>query len=185
MLEVSPRWAPNIVIAFARIGGSAVGIVANQPKHLAGVLDEEAAQKAARFVRTCNSFGVPLVVLVDTPGFMPGSAREHAGVIRHGAKLLYAFSEATVPKVTVILRKAYGGAYISMNSKSLGAHWTFAWSGAEIGIMGASQAVGLIHRRELAAAAEPELAAARLSEAYAAEHLTARAARPRRATSTR
>jgi acetyl-CoA carboxylase carboxyltransferase component len=176
MLELSPLWAPNIVIALARIDGMAVGIVANQPKRLAGVLDESASQKAARFVRTCNSFGLPLVVLVDTPGFMPGTERERAGVIRHGAKLLYAFGEATVPKITVILRKAYGGAYISMNSKSLGAHWTFAWEDAEIGIMGASQAVGVIHRRELASATDPERAAARLSSAYAAEHLSAQGA---------
>jgi acetyl-CoA carboxylase carboxyltransferase component len=176
MLELSPQWAPNIVTALARIGGMAVGIVASQPSYLAGVLDEEAAQKAARFVRTCNSFGLPLVVLVDTPGFMPGAARERAGVIRHGAKLLYAFAEATVPKITVILRKAYGGAYISMNSKSLGAHWTFAWENAEIGIMGATQAVRMIHRRELADASDPKEAARRLSDAYAAEHLTARAA---------
>jgi acetyl-CoA carboxylase carboxyltransferase component len=176
MFELSRLWAPNIVIAFARIDGVAVGLVANQPKRLAGVLDENASQKAARFVRTCNSFGLPLVVLVDTPGFMPGSEREQAGVIRHGAKLLYAFGEATVPKITVILRKAYGGAYISMNSKSLGAHWTFAWENAEIGIMGASQAVGVLHRRELASASDPEQVAKQLSAAYAAEHLTARRA---------
>ncbi len=176
LLELSPRWATNIVIALARVEGTAVGVVANQPKRLAGVLDEEASQKAARFVRTCNSFGLPLVVLVDTPGFMPGRERERAGVIRHGAKLLYAFNEATVPKITVILRKAYGGAYISMNSKSLGAHWTFAWEAAEIGIMGAEQAVGLTQRRELANAADAEGAAKRLGAAYAAEHLTARGA---------
>jgi acetyl-CoA carboxylase carboxyltransferase component len=176
MLELSPQWAPNIVTALARIDGAAVGIVANQPKQRAGVLEEAAAQKAARFVRTCNSFGLPLVVLVDTPGFMPGTERERAGVIRHGAKLLYAFCEATVPKITVILRKAYGGAYISMNSKSLGAHWTFAWENAEIGIMGASQAVGVIHRRELARARDPKQTADQLSSAYAAEHLSARRA---------
>jgi acetyl-CoA carboxylase carboxyltransferase component len=176
MLELSPLWAPNIVIALARIDGVAVGIVANQPKRLAGVLDENASQKAARFVRTCNCFGLPLVVLVDTPGFMPGTEREHAGVIRHGAKLLYAFGEATVPKITVILRKAYGGAYISMNSKSLGAHWTFAWKNAEIGIMGASQAIGVLHRRKIASAIDPEQAAKQLSATYAAEHLTARGA---------
>lgn len=176
MLELSPDWASNIVTALARIDGAAVGIVANQPKYRAGVLEETAPQKAARFVRTCNSFGLPLVVLVDTPGFMPGTERERAGVIRHGAKLLYAFCEATVPKVTVILRKAYGGAYISMNSKSLGAHWTFAWENAEIGIMGASQAVGVINHRELARATDPQQVAEQLSSAYAAEHLTARRA---------
>jgi acetyl-CoA carboxylase carboxyltransferase component len=176
MLELSPLWAPNMVIALARIDGAAVGIVANQPKCLAGVLDEAASQKAARFVRTCNSFGLPLVVLVDTPGFMPGVERERAGVIRHGAKLLYAFGEATVPKITVILRKAFGGAYISMNSKSLGAHWTFAWENAEIGIMAASQAVGVLHRRRLASASDPKQVAEQLSAAYAAEHLTAQGA---------
>jgi acetyl-CoA carboxylase carboxyltransferase component len=175
-LELSPDWARNIVTGLARINGMAVGVIANQPKHRAGVLEEEASQKAARFVRTCNSFGLPLVVLVDTPGFMPGSDREQAAVIRHGAKLLYAFSEATVPSVTVIMRKAYGGAYISMNSKSLGAHWTFAWEQAEIGIMGASQAVGVVHRRELAEASDPEQAVERLSAAYAADQLTARGA---------
>jgi acetyl-CoA carboxylase carboxyltransferase component len=179
MLELCSLWAPNIVIALVRIEGLVVGVVANQPQCLAGVLDENASQKAARFVRTCNSFGLPLVVLVDTPGFMPGSLREHAGVIRHGAKLLYAFVEATVPKITVILRKAYGGAYISMNSKSLGAHWTFAWENAEIGIMGAPQAIGVLHRRELASTIDPERAAERLSglsAIYATEHLTARGA---------
>jgi acetyl-CoA carboxylase carboxyltransferase component len=175
-LELSPRWAPNIITALARIEGNVAGVVANQPRRLAGVLDEAASQKAARFVRTCNSFGIPLVVLVDTPGFMPGSERERAGVIRHGAKLLYAFGEATVPKVTVILRKAYGGAYISMNSKSLGAHWTFAWEDAEIGIMGASQAVGVLHRRKLAQASDPDEIATQLSAAYASEHLTAHGA---------
>ncbi len=173
MLELSPLWAQNIVIALARIDGVAVGVVANQPKYRGGVLEEAASQKAARFVRTCNSFGLPLVVLVDTPGFMPGMAREHAGVIRHGAKLLYAFCEATVPKITVILRKAYGGAYIAMNSKALGAHWTFAWENAEIGIMGAAQAVGVIHHRELICADDPQQTAAKLSSAYAAEHLGA------------
>jgi len=172
-LELSPRWARNIVVALARIEGRAVGIVANQPKHLAGVLDEAASQKAARFVRTCSAYGLPLVVLVDTPGFMPGTERERAGVIRHGAKLLYAFAEATVPKLTVILRKAYGGAYISMNSKSLGAHWTCAWRDAQIGIMGAAQAVGLIHRHELAEATDPAAAAERLAATYTAKHLTA------------
>jgi acetyl-CoA carboxylase carboxyltransferase component len=176
MFELSPLWASNIVIALARIDGIPVGIVANQPKRLAGVLDENASQKAARFVRTCSSFGLPLVVLVDTPGFMPGTKREHAGVIRHGAKLLYAFAEATVPKITVILRKAYGGAYISMNSKSLGAHWTCAWEDAEIGIMGAAQAIGLINRRELASATDPKQVADRLTAAYAAEHLSAHGA---------
>jgi acetyl-CoA carboxylase carboxyltransferase component len=126
LLELAPHWAPNVVTALARIEGRALGVVANQPRHLAGCLDADAGQKAARFVRTCNAFGLPLVVLVDTPGFLPGSAQEAAGVIRHGAKLLHAFAEATVPRVTVVLRKAYGGAYITMNAKDLGADLTFA-----------------------------------------------------------
>ena len=131
-----------MVCAFARLEGRAIGIVANQPKHLGGVLDANAAQKAARFVRTCNSFGLPLLVLVDTPGFLPGSRQESDGVIRHGAKLVHAFAEASVPSVTVILRKAFGGAFIAMNSKALGADYVFAWPGVEVGVMGAEQAVG-------------------------------------------
>jgi acetyl-CoA carboxylase carboxyltransferase component len=173
LLELSPRWARNVVTALCRIEGRPVGVVANQPRHLGGVLDADAAQKAARFVRTCNSFGLPLVVLVDTPGFMPGTRQESAGVIRHGAKLLHAFAEATVPRLTVVLRKAYGGAYITMNSKDLGAHLTFAWPGAELGVMAAEQAVGIIHRRELEAADDPVLGRARLATAYAREHLGA------------
>ncbi|HYN51636.1 MAG TPA: carboxyl transferase domain-containing protein, partial [Thermoleophilaceae bacterium] len=127
LLEVSPRWARNMVTAFARIDGRPVGVIANQPWYIGGVIDSDAAQKAAKFVRTCNSFGVPLVVLVDTPGFLPGTKQEGLGVIRHGAKLLHAFAEAVVPKVTVVLRKAYGGAYICMNSKDLGADLALAW----------------------------------------------------------
>jgi acetyl-CoA carboxylase carboxyltransferase component len=176
LLECAARWAPNLVTAFARIDGRSVGIVANQPRHLAGVLDADAAQKGSRFVRTCNAFGIPLVVLVDTPGFLPGSKQEGAGVIRHGAKLLHAFAEATVPRLTVVLRKAYGGAYISMNAKDLGAHLTLAWPRAEIGIMGARQAVSVLHRRALADAADPVAAADQLAADYAAEHLGAHAA---------
>ena len=127
LMELSPRRARNVVCAFARLEGRAIGIIANQPKHLGGVLDAEAAQKAARFVRTCDAFGLPLLVLVDTPGFLPGSRQERDGVIRHGAKLVHAFVEATVPSVTVILRKAFGGAFIAMNSKALGADYVFAW----------------------------------------------------------
>src|SRR5918999_1389240 len=167
MLEVSERWARNMVTALARIEGRPVGVIANQPWYLGGVIDAEAAQKAARFVRTCNAFGLPLVVLVDTPGFLPGSKQEAAGVIRHGAKLLHAFSEAVVPKVTVVLRKAYGGAYICMNSKDLGADLSLAWPDAEIGIMGSKQAVGIVHRRELAEAPDFEEARDRLAEASA------------------
>jgi acetyl-CoA carboxylase carboxyltransferase component len=171
--EFSPRWARNIVCAFARLDGRAVGIVANQPMHLGGVLDADAATKAARFVRTCNLFGLPLVVLVDTPGFMPGTRQEKAGVIRHGAKLVYAFSEATVPRVTVILRKAFGGAFIAMNAKELGADLVYAWPQAQIGVMGAEQAVGIVERRAIAAADDPAAERARRSAVYAAEHLTA------------
>jgi acetyl-CoA carboxylase carboxyltransferase component len=174
--EVSPKWARNVVCAFARLDGRAIGIVANQPKYLGGVLDSDAATKAARFVRTCNLFGLPLVVLVDTPGFMPGTRQEKAGVIRHGAKLVYAFSEATVPRITVILRKAFGGAFIAMNSKELGADLVYAWPQAQIGVMGAEQAVGIVNRREIAAADDPKAERARQAAAYADEHLTALAA---------
>jgi acetyl-CoA carboxylase carboxyltransferase component len=173
MLEVSERWARNMVTALARIDGRPVGVIANQPWYLGGVIDAEAAQKAARFVRTCNAFGVPLVVLVDTPGFLPGTKQEGLGVIRHGAKLLHAFSEAVVPKVTVVLRKAYGGAYICMNSKDLGADLSLAWPEAEIGIMGPKQAVGVVHRRALADADDPEAERDRLAEVYADEHVSA------------
>jgi len=176
LLESAPHWAPNIVTALARIDGMPVGIVANQPRHLGGVIDAEASQKGGRFVRTCNAFGLPLVVLVDTPGFLPGSKQESIGVIRHGAKLLHAFAEATVPRFTVVLRKAFGGAYITMNSKDLGADLYLAWTRAELGIMGAEQAVGVVHRRALAAAADPGQERKRLADAYALEHLSASAA---------
>jgi acetyl-CoA carboxylase carboxyltransferase component len=176
LLEVSERWSRNLVIAFARVGGRAVGIVANQPRHLGGVIDVDASQKGAWFVRICDTFRLPLVVLVDTPGFMPGSRQEATGVIRHGAQLLRAFAEATVPRVTVVLRKAYGGAYITMNSKDLGADLALAWPDAEIGVMGARAAVGIIHRRELAAAGDGERAAAGFADAYARRHLSARTA---------
>lgn len=173
LLEVSAKWARNMVTAFARIDGRPVGVVANQPRHLGGVIDADAAQKAARFVRTCNAYGLALVVLVDAPGFLPGSRQERGGVIRHGAKLLHAFCEATVPRLTVVLRKAFGGAYITMNSKDLGADLALAWPGAEIGVMGARQAVGVIRRREIAAAADGEELRDRLADAYAEEHLGA------------
>jgi acetyl-CoA carboxylase carboxyltransferase component len=173
MLEVSERWARNMVTALARIDGRPVGVIANQPWFLGGVIDATAAQKAARFVRTCNAFGLPLVVLVDTPGFLPGTKQEGLGVIRHGAKLLHAFAEAVVPKVTVVLRKAYGGAYICMNSKDLGADLSLAWPDAEIGIMGPKQAVGVVHRRVLAEADDPEAERDRLAAEYADEHVTA------------
>jgi acetyl-CoA carboxylase carboxyltransferase component len=176
LLEISPRWARNVVCALARLDGRAIGILASQPRHLGGVLDAAAAQKAARFVRTCNAFGLSLLVLVDTPGFLPGSRQEREGVIRHGAKLVHAFAELTVPSVTVVLRKAYGGAFIAMNSKALGADYYFAWPGAELGVMGAGQAVGILHRRELAAAADPVGLRERLAEDYGAQHLRAETA---------
>jgi acetyl-CoA carboxylase carboxyltransferase component len=173
LLEVSEKWARNMVTGFARIEGEAVGVIANQPKWLGGTIDAEASQKAARFVRTCNSFGLPLVVLVDTPGFMPGTKQESAGVIRHGAKLLHAFAEATVPKLSVVLRKAFGGAYITMNSRDLGADYAFAWPQAEIGVMAAKQAVGIIKRREIAASDDPAAAREALAEEYGEQHLGA------------
>ncbi|MDQ3676519.1 MAG: acyl-CoA carboxylase subunit beta [Actinomycetota bacterium] len=176
LLEVSPSWAQNIVTAFGRIDGQPVGIVANQPKRIGGVIDAEASQKGARFVRTCNAFGIALVVLVDTPGFLPGIEQEAIGVIRHGAKLLHAFAEATVPRYTVVLRKAFGGAYITMNSKELGADLTLAWSRAQLGIMGAQQAVGIVNRREIEQADDPAAARERLAFDYAARHLGAEAA---------
>ncbi|MFL5903395.1 MAG: acyl-CoA carboxylase subunit beta [Solirubrobacteraceae bacterium] len=172
-LEVAERWARNIVCAFARLDGRPVGVVASQPKVLGGALDADSATKAARFVRTCDSYGLPLVVLVDTPGFLPGTRQERGGVIRHGAKLLHAFAESTVPRLTVILRKAFGGAYITMNSKDLGAHLAFAWPTAQIGVMGAEQAVGIVHRRDLASAEDPAAARRQLAVEYADEHLSA------------
>lgn len=149
--ELQPRFARNIVTGLARVEGSPVGVVANQPMVLAGCIDIAASEKAARFVRMCDAFGLPLVTLVDTPGFLPGAGQEAGGIIRKGAKLLYAFAEATVPRVTVVLRKAFGGAYIVMNSRSLGADAAFAWPTAELAVMGAEGAVDVIFRRELAA----------------------------------
>jgi acetyl-CoA carboxylase carboxyltransferase component len=176
LLEVAPRWARSVVTGFARIEGRPVGLIASQPRYLGGVLDTDSSQKAARFVSSCNAFGLPLLVLVDTPGFMPGVRQERAGVIRFGASLVRAFAAATVPRVTVVLRKAYGGAYIAMNSRDLGADLVFAWPQAEIGVMGAQPATGIIHRRELAAAADPIARQQALSAAYAEEHLGAEVA---------
>jgi len=176
LLEVAPRWARSVVTGFARIEGRPVGLVASQPRYLGGVLDTESSQKAARFVSSCDAFELPLLVLVDTPGFMPGVQQERAGVIRFGATLVRAFAAATVPRVTVVLRKAYGGAFIAMNSKGLGADLVFAWPQAEIGVMGAQPATGIIHRRELAAAADPAAMQQALAAAYADEHLGAEVA---------
>jgi acetyl-CoA carboxylase carboxyltransferase component len=176
LLEVAPKWGRNMVTAFASIGGSAVGIVANQPRHMGGVIDVEACDKAARFIRTCDSYGLPLVVLVDTPGFMPGTKQEAGGIINRGAGLVNAFAAASVPRFTVVLRKAYGGAYIAMNAKDLGATLAFAWPGAQIGIMDARQAVRIVHRRDLAACAEPEQLLEALARDYARANCGATAA---------
>jgi acetyl-CoA carboxylase carboxyltransferase component len=151
LLELQSAWARNLVIGLARIEGQTVGIVANQPAWLAGVLDATASEKGARFVRFCDAFGIPLVVLVDVPGFMPGTSQEHGGVIRRGAKLLHAFTSATVPRISLVLRKAYGGAYIVMNSRSIGADAVLAWPGAELAVLGAEGAADLVFRREIEA----------------------------------
>ncbi len=155
-MQVHERYAQNIVVGFARIDGKSVGIVANQPKHLAGVLDVNASDKAARFIRFCDAFGISLLTFVDTPGYLPGVDQEHAGVIRHGAKLLYSYSEATVPKITVIMRKAYGGAYIAMCSRHLGASSVIAWPTAEIAVMGAEGAANIVFRKEISGSENPE-----------------------------
>src|SRR5205085_115646 len=156
--EVHQLYAPNIVVGFARLNGRPVGIVANQPAYLAGVLDIDASIKVARFVRFCDCFNIPLITFEDVPGFLPGVAQEHGGIIRHGAKLLYAFAEATVPKITVITRKAYGGAYCVMASKHIRTDINFAWPSAEIAVMGAEGAVGLLYRREISEATDKETA---------------------------
>ena len=153
-VELHARWAPNVTVALGRLGGRTVGVVANNPLRLGGCLDSLSAEKAARFVRMCDTFGVPLVVLVDVPGYLPGVGQEWDGVVRRGAKLLHAFGEAVVPRVTLVTRKAYGGAYIAMNARSLGATKVFAWPGAEVAVMGPVAAVRILHRRKLAAVAE-------------------------------
>jgi acetyl-CoA carboxylase carboxyltransferase component len=164
--EVNERWAGNIICALARLGGHVVGIVANQPKVLAGVLDIAASEKAARFVAMCDAFNIPLVTLVDVPGFLPGVDQEHRGIIRHGAKLLYAYCDATVPRIQLILRKAYGGAYIVMDSRSIGADLSFAWPTNEIAVMGAEGAASVVFRREIAAAQDPDLTRRERIEQY-------------------
>jgi propionyl-CoA carboxylase beta chain len=154
-LEVHQHFARNFIVGFARLGGRSVGIVANQPAHLAGVLDIDASVKGARFVRFCDAFNIPLITFEDVPGFMPGTAQEFGGIIRHGAKLLYAFAEATVPKVTVITRKAYGGAYCVMSSKHLRTDFNYAWPTAEVAVMGPEGAVNVLYKKELEAATDP------------------------------
>ena len=155
-MEYFPHWAKSIVCGFARVGGRSVGIVGNQPMVLAGVLDIESSEKAARFVRTCDAYNIPLLTFVDVPGFLPGVDQEYGGIIRHGAKLLYAYCEATVPRIQVITRKAYGGAYVVMDSKGVGCDISYAWPTAELAVMGPQGAVEIIHRRELADASDPE-----------------------------
>ena len=155
-LAVHHNFAPNIVVGFARLDGQSIGVVANQANQMAGMLDIDAADKAARFVRFCDAFNIPLVTFVDVPGFMPGTHQEYGGLIRHGAKLLYAYAEATVPKIAVVLRKAYGGAYIVMSSKELRSDVNLAWPSAEIAVMGPEGAINVIGRREIAEAEDAE-----------------------------
>src|SRR5919202_584850 len=166
LVEYSSGWARNLLCGLGRLDGYPVGIVANQPSVLAGVLDIDSSEKGARFVRTCDAFNIPLVAFVDVPGFLPGTDQEYGGVIRHGAKLLYAYCEATVPRIQVITRKAYGGAYVVMNSKSIGADLAFAWPSAELAVMGPQGAVEIVYRRELEAAADPVARRAELVEEY-------------------
>ncbi|TFV62489.1 UNVERIFIED_ORG: acyl-CoA carboxylase subunit beta [Bacillus sp. AZ43] len=167
-LELHPRFAPNIVTTLGRLAGRTVGVIANNPLRLGGCLDSASAEKAARFVRMCDAFGVPLVVLVDVPGYLPGVGQEWDGVVRRGAKLLHAFAEAVVPRVTLVTRKSFGGAYIAMNARSLGATTVFAWPGAEVAVMGAKAAVGILHRKKLAAVppGEREALHAQLAEEH-------------------
>ncbi|MBI5569000.1 MAG: methylmalonyl-CoA carboxyltransferase, partial [Desulfomonile tiedjei] len=153
--EIHTHYARNLIVGFGRLGGETIGLIANQPAVLAGVLDKNASVKGARFVRFCDAFNIPLVCLVDVPGFMPGPEQEHGGIIRHGAKLLYAFIEATVPRITVVVRKAYGGAYIVMNSKHIGADINYAWPTAEIAVLGPRGAAEVIYRKEIKDAPDP------------------------------
>lgn len=169
MVELHAKWAPNVVVALGRLGGRTVGVVANNPLRLGGCLDSASAEKAARFVRMCDAFAVPLVVLVDVPGYLPGVGQEWDGVVRRGAKLLHAFAECVVPRVTVVTRKAYGGAFVAMNSASLGATRVYAWPGAEVAVMGSVAAVRVLHRRRLAEATDED-ARAQLELELAAEH---------------
>lgn len=165
-LEVQAGWAMNIVVGFARINGRTVGIIANQPSVMSGVLDIDSSDKGSRFIRFCNAFNIPLLNLVDVPGFLPGVAQEHGGIIRHGAKMLYAYSAATVPKITLVMRKAYGGAYLAMCSKDLGADKVFAWPTAEIAVMGAEGAANVVFRKEIEAADDKEAKRAELVQEY-------------------
>jgi acetyl-CoA carboxylase carboxyltransferase component len=178
-LEIFPLWAMTVVTGFARLDGRSIGIVANQPKVNAGTLDIDASEKASRFVRFCDSFNIPLLTFVDVPGFLPGTQQEYGGIIRHGAKLLYAFAEATVPRMTVITKKAYGGAYLVMNSKHLRADVSFAWPTAEIAVMGAEGAVNVVFRKEIEKAADPEARRQELIREYREKFSTPYAAAER------
>ena len=171
-LEVKAGYAGNIVTGIGRVAGRSVGFICNQPKVMSGVLDINASDKGARFINICNAFNIPIVNLVDVPGFLPGVAQEHGGIIRHGAKMLYAYSEATVPKITIVLRKAYGGSYLAMCSKELGADRVFAWPSAEIAVMGADGAAAVVFRKEIAAAEDPEAKRAEVVQAYRDEFAT-------------
>ena len=167
--EIMPDFARSLVVGYARINGVVVGIVANNPMVKAGTLDIDSSDKGARFIRTCNIYNIPIVTLVDVPGFMPGLAQEQGGIIRHGAKMLFAYAAATVPKITMIMRKAYGGAYLAMCSADLGADMVFAWPTAEIAVMGAEGAVNVLFRKELKEAEDPKKRAAEISEEYRSE----------------
>ena len=165
-MQVHERFARNIIVGFARMDGKPVGIVAQQPRQMAGVLDINSSDKAARFVRFCDAFNIPLITFVDVPGFMPGSNQEYGGIIRHGAKLIFAYAEATVPKISILTRKAYGGAYIVMSSKGLRGDINYAWPTAEIAVMGADGAVNIMHRNEIQAADNPQELRDRLTQEY-------------------
>ena len=171
-MQYQPYFATNLITGFARINGKSVGIVANQPNVMAGCLDMNAGDKASRFIRTCDAFNIPLLTFVDVPGFLPGTTQEYGGIIRHGAKILYAYSEATVPKVTLITRKAYGGAYVAMCSKSLGADMVFAWPSAEVAVMGSEGAVNIIFKNDIAQAEDKDATKQKILEEYAAEFAT-------------
>jgi len=162
LLEIQAKFAPNIIVGFARLHGAVVGIVAQQPLVMAGVLDIDASDKLARFVRTCDAFNIPLITFVDSPGFLPGTAQEHGGIIRHGAKIVYAYSEATVPKISIVTRKAYGGAYIVMSSKYIRTDLCLAWPSAELAVLGAEGAVNILYRKQLKRSAQPDADCARL-----------------------
>jgi acetyl-CoA carboxylase carboxyltransferase component len=165
-LEIQPDWARNAIVGLARIGGHSVGIVGQEPAIMAGVIDIDAADKMTRFVRMCDCFNIPLVTFVDSPGFLPGIAQEHGGIIRHGAKLLYAYSEATVPKICIITRKAYGGAYVVMSSKYLGTDVTYAWPSAEIAVLGAEGAANILFKKQIETAADPATERKKLANEY-------------------